>query len=136
MKINLCPVCHRKAFSKLNQIFVEQAFITCQNCGAHVNHRIPHLIAPNIVALIALSFSLEFLREMKELWVYLYFVILALLWVAGVLFFVPLREVASPELEQDLPKQSGGNHSLKWFHTPFIWLGIPVALAVLYGLLT
>lgn len=136
MKINECPVCHRKAFSKFNQIFVEQACITCENCGAQVNHSIPYFIAPNIIALIALSFSLELLREMKAQWVYFYLGTLVLLWLSSILFLTPLKEIKSQEIKSDFPKKSGGENPLKWYYSPVVWLGIPIALAILYGLFT
>lgn len=133
MKINECPVCHRKAFRKFNQIFVEQACITCENCGAQVNHSIPYLVAPNIITLVALSFSLEYLREMKAQWVYFCLAILVLLWLSSILFLTPLKEINS-KLKPNPPQKSEGGRALKWYCSPVIWLGIPIALAIFYGL--
>jgi rRNA maturation protein Nop10 len=134
MKINHCPKCEKKAFSSLNQIFVEKPYITCQNCGAAVNHSIPHLITPNVVVLAILFLSINFLRDAKDYEIYIFLATLGALWISSIVVFTPLKVVSPQQYKAVYPKKSGGKKSVLWCQSPIVWLGIPIVIGILYGL--
>ncbi len=123
-----CPSCGNRAAKSISYFFSEQEDHACQSCGARIEHSTLHFLASLLVCCaVSILVVLQFRGSPDWL---IYLIGLAGLAAICISFFVFVPLVVKKP-EKVVSPQSG---SISIWQSPLIWLGLPVLIFILIGL--